>query len=244
MPTAQQLFQSLDALPSFALVPNPNLQPESVDSFEAGVRGDFGDFGYFSVNGFYADYTNFIQNFVDADPEDFGLPPGSTVLFYDNVDKLEVYGVEASAGFNLSEAFSTRVAVSYQEGDAEDGGEESEFLGALPFNAVAGVRYNNRDLGLDVEFVGTFQAGDAEVNDPEREFSPEGFAVFDLIGAWEVAPNVLVNLGVYNIFDKRYFPAEIRGFPINRSDNVKRTNPIELQTAPGRNFKVGLSYAF
>ena len=244
MPTAQQLFQSVDSLPFFALVPNPNLGPESVDNFEAGVRGDFGERGYFSVNGFYADYTDFIQNFIDADPEEFGFPPGTRLLTYDNVDSLEVYGVEASAAFLLTDAFSTRMSLSYQKGDIEDEGEDSVFLGALPFSAVAGLRYVNRDLGLDLELVGTFQAGDAEVNDPETEFSPDGYAVLDFLGSWEVVSNLAVTAGLYNIFDKRYFAAETRGLPINGTDAARRTNPIELQTAPGRNFKIGLSYAF
>ena len=244
MPTAQQLFQSVDSLPFFALVPNPDLQPERVDNFEAGIRGDFGDRGYFSVNGFYADYDNFIRNFVDADPEDFGLPPGSQVLTYDNVDKVEIYGIEASAVFSLTETVSTRLALSYQEGNEEEDGEESEYLGALPFNAVVGLRYLDRERGLDVEFVATFQAGDPAVNDPETEFSPGGFAVFDLLGSWEVWRGVVVKAALFNIFDKRYFPAETRGLPINVSDAVSATNPIELQTAPGRNFKVGLVYEF
>src|SRR5690606_9863926 len=34
MPTAQQLYQSLNGLPFFALVPNPNLKPESVQNYE------------------------------------------------------------------------------------------------------------------------------------------------------------------------------------------------------------------
>ena len=244
MPTAQQLFQSVDSLPFFALVPNPDLGPESVDNFEAGVRGDFGERGFFSVNGFYADYTDFIQNFVSAEPEDFDFPPGTTLFTYDNVDSLEVYGVEASAGFLLTDAFSTRLSLSYQKGDVEDEGEDRVFLGALPFSAVAGLRYNNRDLGLDLELVGTFQAGDAEVNDPETEFSPEGYVAVDFLGSWEVVPNLAVTAGLYNIFDERYFPAETRGRPIGGSEAARRTNPIELQTAPGRNFKIGLSYAF
>lgn len=244
MPTAQQLFQSVDSLPFFALVPNPNLQPESVNSFEGGIRGDFGNRGFFSINGFYADYTDFIQNFVGVNPEDFGLPPGSLVLTYDNVDSLKVHGIEASAGIYITQRFSARVAASYQEGKLEDDDDEREYNGALPFNAVAGVRYNNSELGLDAELVGNFQAGNPAVEDPETDFSPDGFAVFDFIASWEVIPNILLRFTVYNILDKRYFPAETRGFPINESDAVKRVNPVELQVAPGRNFRLGATAKF
>ncbi len=244
MPTAQQLFQSLDSLPSFALVPNPNLKPETVDSFELGFRGNYGKQGYFSVNGFYAKYKNFIQNFVTADPLDYGLPAGSFVLTYDNADEMEIYGIEASAGFQISQDFSTRIALSYQDATITNDGVEDVYNGALPFQAVTGLRYNNKDHGVDVELIGTFQAGAPDVADSSSEYKPAGFAVFDLVSSWEAVPNLTLRAGLYNIFDTRYFAAETRGFTINGSDATKATNPIELQTAPGRSLKVGVSYTF
>ncbi len=244
MPTAQQLFQSLDSLPSFALVPNPNLKPESVESYEVGFRGDFGNQGYFSVNGFVAKYKDFIQNFVGADPTDFGLPGGTFVLTYDNVDEVELYGIEASMGYRVTPNWSTRAAFSYQEGTTIDGGVENTYNGALPFKAITGIRYEDMDAGLDLELVGTFQAGAHDVSDPSSEFKPSGYVTFDFIGGYEIVPGMTLRGGIYNIFDTRYFTADTRGFTINGSDDVKRVNPIELQIAPGRTFKVGLNYTF
>ncbi|WP_340149382.1 TonB-dependent hemoglobin/transferrin/lactoferrin family receptor [uncultured Sneathiella sp.] len=244
MPTAQQLYQSLDSLPAFALVPNPNLEPESVDSYELGFRGDYGNKGYFSINGFVAKYKNFIENFVDADPTQYGLPPGTMTLTYDNADSLLMYGIEATAAMQLSDNFSTRVALSYQKGEIEDGGVERVYNGALPLQLVTGLRYVHPSTGIDIELVGTFQDGSAEVDDPATEFSPAGYAVFDILAGWQASENLTFRAGLTNIFDTRYFGPETRGFPINGSDAVKRTNPIELQTAPGRSLKVGLSYKF
>ena len=244
MPTAQQLFQSLESLPFFALVPNPNLKPESVENYEIGLRGDLGRVGFFSINAFYADYTDFIRNFVNIDPEQFGLPPGSNTLTYDNVDTVEVYGFEASSIFEISENWTLTAAASYQEGDEENDGVESVYLDALPFQLVTGLRHVRPEHGLDFEIVGTFQTGGDNVNDPDTQFAPDAYSSFDAIGSWEFAPGARVRLSVYNIFDTRYFPAESRGHPINLSDAVKRTNPVELQVAPGRNVKLGLSYEF
>ena len=245
MPTAEQLFQSLDSLPFFALIPNPDLQPESVLNYEAGLRGDFGATGFFSVNVFYADYENFIQNFVDIEPERFGLPPGTQTLTYDNVDELQVWGIEGSAGFNITDRFSTRISMSWQDGEVEDDErDDTEFLGALPFQTVAGLRYFDANLGLDLELVGTFQAGSAPVNNPETQFAPGSFTVFDFIAGWEVLPDLTLRASIFNLLDRRYFPAEARGLPINGSDASLSLNPIELQTAPGRNFRLGLSYQF
>ena len=244
MPTAQQLFQSLNSLPNFVLIPNPDLQPESVVNYELGFRGDFGARGFFSVNAFYADYEDFIQNFLPIDPEPFGLPSDTFALTYDNFDEVEIFGLEGSAGFQINDRWSTRLGMSYQEGDVKDEGEDSEFLNALPFQAISGVRYFDANRGLDLELVGTFQAGSAKVNDPETDFAPSSYVTFDFIAGWEVLPDLYLRASIYNLFDRRYFGAESRGFPINEGTNVQSTNPIELQVAPGRNFRLGLSYQF
>ena len=244
MPTAQQLFQSLDSLPAFALVPNPNLEPESVDSYELGFRGDFGNKGYFSINGFVAKYKDFIQNFIDANPVDYGLPLGTMVLTYDNADSLNLWGIEASGAYQINDNFSTRAALSYQKGKIENDGVSTTYNGALPLQLVTGIRYIEPEHGFDIELVGTFQAGASDVANPATEFQPSGYAVFDILARWKPVPNLTLRAGLMNIFDTRYFGPDTRGFPINGSDALKRTNPIELQTAPGRSFKVGLSYDF
>ena len=67
MPTAQQLYTSAPAgggSNSF-LIPAPDLRPESVKSYEAGVRIQDPS-AFLSVTGFRADYTDFIQNFVSG----------------------------------------------------------------------------------------------------------------------------------------------------------------------------------
>jgi len=224
MPTAQQLFLSLESLPFFVGVPNPNLQPESVDSYEIGLRGDFGDRGYFSVNAFVADYEDFILSFISVDPADFGQDPGVFVFTYDNVDSVHLYGVEASAGFQLTDALSLRGSASYQDGEFEDDSiTEIAYLGALPFKVVGGIRHHNENLGVDVELVGTFQAAASEVNNPATQFLPDSFTSFDLLTSWQINDQVTLRANVYNLLDERYFPAETLGFTINGSDAVKRT---------------------
>src|SRR5690606_34321384 len=55
MPTFQQLFTS-SVSGSFDLVPAPWLKPESVKSFELGVKGDYAEASW-SLSAFKADYT-------------------------------------------------------------------------------------------------------------------------------------------------------------------------------------------
>ena len=69
MPTSQQLFvSSLDPFSGGEVIPNPDLRPEQVKSYEAGVRGEF-DNGWLSATAFHADYTDFIQRLQEVAPD-------------------------------------------------------------------------------------------------------------------------------------------------------------------------------
>ena len=240
MPTAQQLYQSLNSLPFFALVPNPNLKPESVRNYEAGLRGEFKR-GFFSVNYFQADYKDFIQNFVP-------VAGSATDLTYDNLSSVNVWGVEASGAWQFNRNWRTNFAASHMRGtqQATPGAAETNFNGALPLNVVLGLNYVEPAYGLDIEFVSTFQKATTRVENSATDFAPSGYAIFDLLASWEVTPGVKLKAAGYNLLDQRYFPAETAGFPIGTDATlaVQILNPIEQQVGYGRFVKVGLELTF
>ncbi|MEP2828116.1 TonB-dependent hemoglobin/transferrin/lactoferrin family receptor [Parvibaculum sp.] len=240
MPTAQQLYQSLNSLPFFALVPNPNLRPESVKSYEVGLRGEFSR-GFFSVNYFQADYKDFIQNFVS-------VPGSATDLTYDNLASVNVQGVEASGAWQLAPHWRTNFAASHMRGtqQATAGAAETNFNGALPLNVVLGLNYVEPEHGLDIELVTTLQKATTRVADPATDFAPSGYVTFDLLASWEFMPGVKLKAAGYNLLDQRYFPAETSGFPIGTDATlaVQVLNPIEQQVGFGRFVKVGLELTF
>lgn len=246
MPTAQQLYQSLDG-GSFVLVPNPGLRPESVKSYEAGLRGSFSR-GYFSVNYFEAKYTDFIQNFANIDPALFGLPPGTLALTYDNLSRVDVWGIEASGAWQFTQNWGANIAASHMRGSqqASPGAAKTNFNNALPLNVVLGLNYVEPTLGLDIELVTTLQKETTRVENSATQFAPSGYALFDLLASWEVMPGVKLKAAGYNLLDQRYFAAETVGHPIGTAATlaVQRLNPIEHQTGFGRFVKVGVELTF
>ncbi|WP_293340813.1 TonB-dependent hemoglobin/transferrin/lactoferrin family receptor [Parvibaculum sp.] len=240
MPTAQQLYQSLNSLPFFALVPNPNLRPESVKSYEAGLRGAFSR-GFFSLNYFQADYTDFIQNFVS-------VAGSATDLTYDNLSSVNVWGVEASGAVQFSPNWRANFSASHMRGtqQASPGAPETNFNGALPLNVVLGLNYVEPAHGLDIELVTTLQKATTRVTDPATDFAPSGYVTFDLLASWEFMPGVTLKAAGYNLLDQRYFPADTAGFPIGADATlaVQVLNPIEQQVGFGRFVKVGLELTF
>lgn len=239
MPTAQQLYTSLPLFDGTnSIIPNPDLKPESVKSYEAGLRGRF-QRGFFSVSVFYADYTNFIQSLAPV--------PNSGNVTNINLSKVQLKGVEAFAEYQLHENWFANLSMTYQYGDqmASPGADWTPFNGASPLTTVAGLRYVNPGLNLTGEFVGTFSTEVSRVT-PFNHFKPDGYAVFDTIWSWKPHRDITLRAAIYNVTDQRYFkwPMGLTYAVPPSPASVAVSNPLELQTQPGRTFKFGANVVF
>lgn len=240
MPTAQQLYVSLPST-TFILEPNPSLKPESVKSYEAGLRGKF-DWGWFSVGVFHAQYTNFISELQTLGFTAGGIQRIGSI----NLASVKLSGIEAATEVRIAENWLINAALSYQYGEqrATPGAATTPFNAALPFNGVLGIKWFKPEWNLDVELISTFSAPVTRVT-PSTNFKPPGYAVFDGFVNWKPWSNVTLRGGVMNIFDKRYFqPGATSYAQTPASAAVAQTNPIELQTAPGRTFKASMTVDF
>ncbi|WP_374832027.1 TonB-dependent hemoglobin/transferrin/lactoferrin family receptor [Paenochrobactrum pullorum] len=240
MPTSQQLFvssQSIGTTGMVEVVPNPNLKPEFVRSYELGVRGEY-DRGYFSFSGFYADYKDFIRGLQP-------VPNESDKYTSDNVSSVQIWGVEFGGEYEIYNNLMLNAAISYMRGDQrlEAGADKTPFDGAVPLTAVFGLRYLIPDWNLETEFVGTFAKGVSRRADPDT-YKPSGYAVFDAYARWKPTKNIDLNFGVENIFDKRYFPNTLTNYANSASSAVANANPLEMQVEPGRTFKLGATMRF
>ncbi|MBK0329235.1 TonB-dependent hemoglobin/transferrin/lactoferrin family receptor [Rhodobacteraceae bacterium F11138] len=234
MPTAQQLFTSVPGS-FFDLIPAPNLEPEEVESYEIGLRGEYGN-GYFAVNGFKAKYDNFIQSFYNI--------PGTAQYTYRNLSSVDVWGVEASAAWAFSDLLSGTFSASWQKGTQQvswDAGETPHTL--PPLTAVISLRQDLPQYDLTLEAVGTLASAVTET-DSADDYKPAGYGLLDLYASWQVVPNGTLNFGVQNVFDKRYFTANAATYSQSASAAVARSNPIELQTGAGRTFTISFDMTF
>lgn len=236
MPTAEQLFTSLPGA-FFNLVPAPDLEPEEVVNYEIGLRGQF-ERGAFSVNGFYADYTNFIQSFFN--------PPGTNDFTFRNLSEVTIYGVETYGEVALTDEVSLNGSLAWMHADqVVEPGDDSIPFNVAPLTAVAGVTVRPKFVpGLRLDAVGTFADKPDRVSN-DNLFVPGGYKVFDAYLAYDLTDSVRLTAAALNVTNERYFQWP---FPntFNRvvSDAVARTNPIELQTQPGRTFRVGIDVLF
>ncbi|KWT69104.1 TonB-dependent receptor [Hyphomicrobium sulfonivorans] len=239
MPTSQQLFVSAnDPFIGGIVLPNPSLKPESVKNYEAGIRGRFAR-GSFSAGIFYADYQDFIRGPMALNP---ATP---NVWTYDNVENVELWGIEFSGEYEFYATWWATAAVSYQYGvQALTGASETPFDGAVPLTTTLGVRHLMQEWNLEAEVLATFGSKVTRRSNPDA-FLPSGYAVFDGYLSWKPRSEIEINAGVLNIFDTRYFPNSLYGYlntPVSAS--TIGANPLEVQTAPGRTFKLGSTFRF
>jgi len=247
MPTAQQLFTSVPGGGggNSDLIPAPNLRPEQVKSYELGLRGQFSQ-GFFSATAFKADYTDFIQSFVEVPSINY---PGIFDITYQNLSKVNLWGLEFAGEYRFNDYWSANLSMAYTQGNqrATATSVETPFDATTPFSGVLGLRYSDRPNGFDAQLISTW-SGSALSRSSPTLYRQGGYVVFDAIANYSPSwtPGLTLRAAVLNIADTRYFPsfAGTTTYGTTATAAVAMANPIELRTAPGRTFKVGASYAF
>lgn len=224
---------------------NPDLEPETSHSFELGVRG-VSPQANFSLTGFYNTYNNFIETFAPAGVEE--IPGVGVVNLFQtqNVSEARIYGAEARAEYRFNrnlDGFSLIGALTYAVGD--DLTAKVPLSSVDPFKAIAGLRYRGLGDRWGTQLIATF-VGKPRVereiqqvpgSPPQVPFIPSSYTVFDLIGYYNISPNLTINLGVFNLFNQRYFQyADVR--------NIFERPDIDRFAQPGRSIGVGVAWRF
>ena len=228
----------------YTSLPNPNLKPESVESWEVGVRQRL-DAVKWSVSAYHNKYDNFIESRATI-----GFNPATQLLEFQatNRDSVVIEGIDAQFTWFLGESFSglngweLQGALTWLDSEDEATGQEIESI--LPPQAVVGIGYTDSNDIWSVELIGTFVQRFDSQNQPEdpaepRLFEAPGYAQFDLLANYNVSEDLTVNLGIFNIFDRKSWSGtEVRGLDVSDATNVN------FLTQPGINAAVNATYSF
>ncbi|MCC7283753.1 MAG: TonB-dependent hemoglobin/transferrin/lactoferrin family receptor [Acetobacteraceae bacterium] len=206
----------------YEILPNGNLKPEYVDSFEAGARGNYPGGSSWQVAAYYNRYTDFISSQV------IGTVGGLQQYQYRNLGNVEIYGAEARGEWRFAEDFSLRAAAAYAH--AEDLDLHQPVDGVPPFTVFAGLSWQapeGRFEGLGAEANVTGAAAYTRTSSPGM-FKAPGYAVLDLLVSYDFRRNFTLNAGLFNVTNTKYFLAsDISGVAAN--------NPLlDLYAQPGR----------
>jgi hemoglobin/transferrin/lactoferrin receptor protein len=236
----------VNTLAGYEALPNPDLKPETSDSFELGLRGKFSQ-ASFSIAGFYNTYKNFISEFVQVGTNPTGCspafsPPRCFAVFQSrNIGEAEIYGVELRGEYRFSPdpgGLSAFASLGYTVGNDKTVDLPLETI--PPIKAVVGLRYRDAADVWGAQLTTTI-VGEPRVErtaDRPNPFIPGSYATVDLVGYYKLGQNAMLTLGVYNLTDSRYFQyADVRAFDAGNPN-------LERSVQPGINVAVGFSFQF
>jgi hemoglobin/transferrin/lactoferrin receptor protein len=223
-------------------IPNPNLSPETSESFEAGFRLRDIDMagGRMRLNttAFATHYDDFIDQVVVSGTGVPGVDP--LVYQYVNLTEVDIRGLEARADLYWDNGFSLIGSAAYAEGEQTTDGRGSELGSIDPVKVVVGLNYAAQS-GLwggsatvtwsgkkDAATYGGLSCGSAC-------YLGDSFTLLDLTAYWNVTERATLRAGAFNVFDETYgWWSDVRG--LSAASTVK-----DAYTQPGRNFGVSLT---
>lgn len=205
---------------------NPNLDPESVLSFDVGYKH--------AGNGWQAELVAFISRYKDviASVETGEVTSdGREVVQSQNINEVDIYGIEGELNYYFNNGGHLYANLTYTRGTEETQDGEGPADRIPPAFGVVGYQ---QDLNPDWNIRSQVRYASTQDRLSERDlrdarinpFGTGGFVVYDTHFTWRHGINTQVRLGVENIFNKKY-----------------REHASGLD-APGRNYHVSFYHDF
>lgn len=205
---------------------NPDLDPESVLSFDLGFKH--------AGNGWQAEIVAFVSRYQDviASVETGELTADERIVVQSqNINEVDIYGIESELNYYFDNGGHLFANVTYTHGteDTTEGEGPADRIpptfGVIGYQQDISTEWNLRSQVRFAETQDRLSARDlrdARIN----PFGTGGFVVYDTHFTWRPAINSQIRLGVENIFDKKY-----------------REHASGLD-APGRNYHASFYYDF
>ena len=217
----------------YYIINNPDLKSETSNNYEIGVNGAYEKLN-FGLNAFWSNFKDRIDsyNWIGRDSD------GYMYAQFQNADKAEIYGVEFNSDYNFNSeptGYSVFNSLAWTVGN-DTSTSTYKPLGVDPFKALVGIRYDSQDNKWGYDLVATY-TGIAEAKD-KTKFIPDSSIVLDLISFININDRLKFDIGVYNIFDEKYFNYKTVGSSSPTDEDLDRFSE------PGRNAKIGFKFIF
>lgn len=226
----------------YASIPNPDLAPETSESFEAGIRFN-NETVAAQIVAFSADYEDFINQILIGGQ--FGNPANPALFQFVNEEDASVEGIEGKLALRFDSGLRANFAFAYADGDRFDStiGANVPLQTIDPFNLVAGLGYSDPEgrFGGDIILTYNSRKDEDEVDDTQCGgtcLRPDSSTIVDITAFVNLTDSVRLRAGLFNVFDETYaFWSDVRGLSTTG-------DPFEAFTRPGRNVSASVSFAF
>lgn len=210
----------------YTTLPNPDLDPETSNNFEAGVR-------YASARsaGSIVAFENRFRDFIET--VTIGTTPEGLIEFQPrNVTSVRTRGIELSGETYFGRAWTLRGAAAVIRGDNESAD--------VPLNSVPpdqlnlGVRYApGHRWGSELALTFATEKDDVDTSIVNQFVAPS-YEVIDITAFYDLTSNVRLQAGVFNLLDEKYW----RWSSVN---GLSATSAVlDRYTSPGRSASLSL----
>ena len=230
-PPAADINIGLSNLPAgYAVVPNPSLRAERSRGLELGLRGRY-RIAELTLTAFDTRYTDLIASRAALPcPADPRCVPGATGTFQSqNITRARIYGAEATLLARIAAGLALQGALASATG--ADTARARPLNSIDPARATLGLRLDRDAFGaaLHVTHARAQTRIDASAGAP---FATPAYTVADLTASLRLSAHARLSLGVFNLFDRKYWLwSDLKNVP-----NPGAT--IDRYTQPGRNASV------
>ncbi|MBI5685341.1 MAG: TonB-dependent receptor [Verrucomicrobia bacterium] len=210
---------------------NLDLEPEVAHTVS--LSGDWrGDKWKAYVSPFYSFVSDYIQGTPIARLDTAGLP----VLQFRNMNRVDLYGADAGASYQICEPFAVSAQVSYVRGDNHATGDSPYRI--APLRGVIDFDHKWKRWENQVEVVLVARQGDvAQFNGEQKT---PGYALLNLRTGYRFTDWALLTAGIENITDQSYAD-HLNGINRVAASDV----PVGVRLpSPGRFFFVAMNLTF
>ena len=243
-------------------IANPDLKAERSLNLEAGYRYQT-DGLLLAMSVFNDRYSNMIDTVVLLQNPDTVYEScfrgvctesqGNQYTTMANTGEADVKGIELEAAWRISRAISSRLALSYNDGETASG---EPLRSVNPASAVFGLRYDaaSWDLTANISYSSAKKAKDAYNADGSDAatypYLTDSYTVVDLMANYDISPQWRLSAGIYNLFDEEYYQWQRVRFVTNwvgsgaRGGVLPGGEGLQRYSEPGRYAKLAISYSF
>lgn len=234
IPPHDQAYQSHGVEPFYQILPNADLDPESSDSFEIGLRYASSDISV-NLSTFYAAYDDFIETAIAGVEPTYIPNVNKTFYQYQNISETQISGVEAGIAMYVTDDILLEANVAYVDGENKDSDQPLTSISPLNGSILVSTEFGN------VNWTAAWRLAKAQSDvvldtNGNKTTQGNGYGVVDLYAnyqwqAWQM------NVGLLNLLDKEYVPFELIAGQSKGTD-------FSQYSQPGRNVSARISYQF
>lgn len=186
-------------------IPANNLEPESIYTYQLGLRHDGGSFQG-EIFGYYSDFDDKISGTNTGETNAVGRDITQSA----NLTSSELYGIEAAWSLQFADDWSWNTVINWTRAtDTDESGNDEPGDRIPPLNGRTGLVWRPSNIWRFEPYLLFATEQDRlsarDIRDPRiNPNGTDGWVTFNLRAAWSPTPDLDLRLRIENVFDKSY----------------------------------------